>query len=220
MKLTLKLKLLSDSTFGRGDGVSGLVDQEIEYDAATGLPFVRGRTLKGLLVEECANILYTLQNESGVKRLEAAAQKLFGSGGSGLTEGGALHVGTAQMSDDLREAVKRNLTAQHYGTADILEMFTAIRRQTAVNEATGVPDDNSLRSSRVLLRETELIVSMEVDLPDDDQDALVLLCACAAGLRRGGVGRNRGRGRLKAHLEGIDMADYLQRFEQMMGGKS
>lgn len=32
MKLTLHLKLLSDTTFGRGDGVSGLVDQEIEHD--------------------------------------------------------------------------------------------------------------------------------------------------------------------------------------------
>jgi len=220
MKLTLKLKLLSDSTFGRGDGVSGLVDQEIEYDAATGLPFVRGRTLKGLLVEECANILYALQNEIGVQRLEAAAQKLFGSGGSGLNDGGALHVGTAKMSDDLYEAVKHDLAVPHYRTADVLEMFTAIRQQTAVNEVTGVPDDNSLRSSRVLLRETVLSAHIEVALLDDDRDALALLFACVSGLRRGGIGRNRGRGRFEASLEGIDAGDYLQRFELITRGCS
>jgi CRISPR/Cas system CMR subunit Cmr4 (Cas7 group RAMP superfamily) len=51
----LKIKLLSDTTFGRGDGVAGLIDQEVEHDA-NGFPYLRGRTLKGLLSEECDNI--------------------------------------------------------------------------------------------------------------------------------------------------------------------
>ncbi|PVE30161.1 hypothetical protein DC030_15410, partial [Enterococcus faecalis] len=58
--IEIRLKLLSDATFGRGDGVSGLVDEEVEHDARTGLPLVRGRTLKGLLVEGCADIFYAL----------------------------------------------------------------------------------------------------------------------------------------------------------------
>jgi len=218
MNLTLNLTLLSDTTFGRGDGVSGLIDQEIEYDAATGLPFVRGRTLKGLLVEECANILYALQDEPGVEDVKNAAQRLFGSSGSGLKDAGALHVGTAHMPQTLREAVGRDLDAQLLQTADVLEMFTAVRRQTAVDESTGVPADKSLRSSRVLLRNTKLTAQIEVDLPDDDHDAVALLCACASGLRRGGVGRNRGRGRLTARLEGIDSAKSLQRFERLAKG--
>lgn len=47
---SIKIKLLSDTTFGRGDGVAGLVDQEVEHDQY-GFPFLRGRTLKGLLSE-------------------------------------------------------------------------------------------------------------------------------------------------------------------------
>jgi hypothetical protein len=29
----LRIQLLSDATFGRGDGVAGLIDQEVEHDA-------------------------------------------------------------------------------------------------------------------------------------------------------------------------------------------
>ena len=43
----LKMLLLSDTTFGRGDGVAGLIDQEVEHDP-NGFPYLRGRTLKGL----------------------------------------------------------------------------------------------------------------------------------------------------------------------------
>ena len=42
----LRLTLLSDATFGSGDGVAGLVDAEVQHDYV-GLPFLGGRTLKG-----------------------------------------------------------------------------------------------------------------------------------------------------------------------------
>ena len=70
MKLALTIELLTDTTFGRGDGVAGLVDEEVEHDSQTGLPIIRGRTLKGLLVEECANLLYALPGRTD---LESAA---------------------------------------------------------------------------------------------------------------------------------------------------
>lgn len=217
MNLTLHLKLLSDTTFGRGDGVSGLVDQEIEHDPATGLPFVRGRTLKGLLVEECANILYALREAPGEDNLKEAAQQLFGSGGSSLRDGGVLHVGNAELLPSLKEAAQHDINAKRLQPSDVLDVFTTIRRQTAMDEETGAPDDHSLRSSRVLLRETELTAQIDIALPDDDHAALALLCACAAGLRRGGTGRNRGRGRLEAWLEEVNMDEYLLRFEQLAG---
>ncbi len=222
MKLTLKLTLESDATFGRGDGVSGLVDLEVEHDAATGLPFVRGRTLKGLLVEECANILHALEmaKASGHGRFQEAAQRLFGIAGSSLTTGGAIHVGAAQLHEELCSAITADVEAGRLRPAEVLEMFTDIRRQTAVNEKTGVPEDKSLRSSRVLLRGTELFAQIDVALPEEDREALALLGACVAGLRRGGVGRNRGRGRLKASLEGQPAFTSLDDFEAIARGMS
>lgn len=213
MNITLHLKLLSDTTFGRGDGVSGLVDQEVEHDPATGLPFVRGRTLKGLLVEECANILYAVSND----RLEEAARLLFGQGGSDLGSAGVLHIGNAELAPELRATVLSGVTTGQIQPNDVLELFTGIRRQTAFNEETGTPADKTLRASRVLLRDTKLTATVEINA--DNADAMALLWACTAGLRRGGTGRNRGRGRLEAWLEDDKgKVDKSGHFEKLVKG--
>ena len=94
--MNLYLTLISDATFGRGDGVAGLVNEEVEHDAATGLPYLRGRALKGLLVEECANLLFALGTQAAV--FTDTAKELFGEAGSALEDDGLLHVGTAQAA--------------------------------------------------------------------------------------------------------------------------
>ncbi len=201
MRLELHLIFKSDATFGRGDGVAGLVDEEVEHDTATGLPFLRGRTLKGLLAEECANLLFALskQNSSAHKRLQEAARPLFGQAGSTLDDDGMMHVGAAVLPKQLRDAVEANIKRGDLTPADVLESLTAIRRQTAVDEETGAPDEGSLRSMRVLLRETPLVAGLDFDR-DLQPDEIALLATCVMSLRRGGTGRNRGRGRLKAWL--------------------
>jgi len=39
MHLSLKFMLKTDTTFGRGDGVAGLIDSEVQHDEF-GLPFL------------------------------------------------------------------------------------------------------------------------------------------------------------------------------------
>src|SRR5207245_8636485 len=99
LRLQLRLRLESDATFGRGEGLAGLVDEEIEYDVATGLPFVRGRVLKGLLVEECANLMFALEKAGSHAQsvLEVAAGRLFGRPGSNLQSTALLHFGPALL---------------------------------------------------------------------------------------------------------------------------
>ena len=193
--------LLSDATFGRGEGLAGLVDQEVDHDRY-GLPYLRGRTLKGLLNEECANILYALEQQGNdLVRWKKAAQRLLGGPGSTLADDALLRVGDARLPADLRRAVRQALEAS--GTrlrpADVLDSLTAIRRQTAVDEKTGVPDEGTLRAMRVVLRQTPFEARLTFSdgaAPDD----LPLLAACVLALRRAGTGRNRGRGRLRATL--------------------
>jgi len=60
--LLIKFDTKSDATFGRGDGLASLVDAEVQHDRC-GLPFLGGRSLKGLLEEECANILFALKQQ-------------------------------------------------------------------------------------------------------------------------------------------------------------
>ena len=55
----LRITLVSDATFARGDGVAGEVDQEIDHDR-DGFPRINGKRLNGLLKDEGANILYGL----------------------------------------------------------------------------------------------------------------------------------------------------------------
>jgi hypothetical protein len=217
MKLTLTIKLLSDTTFGRGDGVAGLVDEEIEHDAATGLPIIRGRTLKGLLVEECANILYALRSHPDLEAFQETAAWLFGSGGSTLTDGAHLRIGRGELPRDLQQQVQ----ASSYSPSDILGSLTTIRRQTAVDEKTGVPADRSLRASRVALRGLTFRAALDFDR-EPEAHHLALLTACAASARRAGSGRNRGRGRVELRIEGpdFDFDRNLAHFAALAGGRA
>jgi hypothetical protein len=212
--MELHLTLKTDATFGRGDGVAGLVDEEVEYDAATGLPYVRGRTVRGLLVEECANILFALGPRAAL--LTDTARELFGAAGSTLQADGILRVGAAQLPQNLRDAVEADIAAERLTPTEVLESLTAIRRQTSVDETTGAPEKGSLRSVRVLLRATELIAPLEfIRPPTDVTKAQALLAACVLALRRGGTGRNRGRGQLTAYVDSVEQtATYFKAFEQ------
>lgn len=222
MKLYLHLKLKSDATFGRGDGIPGVVDEEVEHDSNTGLPFLRGKTLKGLLTEECANLLYALQASKPdlVKnKLEEAANYLFGQGGSGLHSQGHLRISAARLPESLRRAVEYEIQTNGLTSSQVLESLTAIRRQTAIEAQTGSAEIGSLRAIRVILRETEFV--SELSQPDAvSNEALPLLAACAQMLHRAGTSRNRGRGRLRAWLaneEGENISQgHLEAFYKMV----
>jgi len=200
MTLELRLVLKSDATFGRGDGVAGLVDAEVEHDEY-GLPYLRGRSLKGLLVEECANVLYALerQGNGAVTCLENAAGWLFGRAGSTLGDDARMQVGPAQLPEALRNSVKAEVESGKLSAQDVLESLTDIRRQTAVDESRGAPDEGSLRAMRVTLRETPFVAKLDL-LEEPSPEARMLLTACVKGLRRAGTGRNRGRGRVDCEL--------------------
>jgi hypothetical protein len=194
--------LLSDATFGRGEGLAGLVDQEVDHDQ-DGLPYLRGRTLKGLLNEECANILYALERQrADVERWRSAAQRLLGGPGSTLKDDARMRVGPARLPADLRQAVRQALEAAGVTLqpADVLDSLTTIRRQTAVDEETGVPEEGTLRAMRVVLRRTPFEARLTFLDGANRQEDLPLLSACVLALRRAGTGRNRGRGRLRASL--------------------
>lgn len=213
MKLQISLCLLSDATFGRGEGLAGVVDAEIEQDA-DGLPYLRGRALKGLLVEECANLMYALArtHQPAHDRFAAVAQSLFGRAGSTDSDSALLKVGAARLPAELRVAVRYEIKNHGLTAAEALDALTALRRQTAVDEQTHAPEKNSLRSSRVLLRATVLQALLEGHADLDTDEAKALLAACVLGLRRAGTGRNRGRGRLRARLHDEQGADVTERY--------
>lgn len=203
----------SAATFGRGDGVAGLVDREIEQDA-NGFPFLRGKTLKGLLAESAENIVYSLENHPSPHNWRAIKDELFGTPGPGNEERGALHIGDAILSAGLYSALQQELKDGALTKDEVLYGLTGIRRQTAMNEY-GAPEHATLRSMRVLLPGVVLEAGMHIDNPTDVR--ISLLTAAALDLRRAGTGRNRGRGSILINLDDDNTTKtYFEKFAKLI----
>ncbi|MEM9220470.1 MAG: RAMP superfamily CRISPR-associated protein [Cyanobacteria bacterium P01_F01_bin.150] len=204
-RFQLHIKLMSDTTFGRGDGVAGLLDQEVEHDPF-GFPYLRGRTLKGLLSEECDNMIACLPDATR-HHWEQRACELFGTPGSTLETIAALHIGDARLPDDVRQAVAFQIRNENLTRAEVLSSLTTIRRQTAIQPETGIPDRGGLRALRVVLRDLTFTADLLFEqTPTDDMQTLLSVGALA--LRHLGSGRNRGRGHVRCHITN-EQADLL-----------
>ncbi len=199
-KIIITLK--SASTFGSGSGVPGLVDREIEHDDH-GFPFLRGKTLKGLLAESAENVTFALENEDETLPWHLTKNALFGTGGAGLKERGILHIEDAQLPEALRAEVLKS----GWKKEDVLYSLTGIRRQTSINEH-GAPDHATLRSMRVLLPGVTLEAKISFDREPSAME-LQLLNAAVLDFRHAGTGRNRGRGWLKAELDDDQVTQQL-----------
>ncbi len=215
MIFKLKIKLLSDTTFGRGDGVAGLIDQEVEQDKY-GFPYLRGRTLKGLLSEECDNLITILPENNQKNYWANIACKLFGIPGSKLETIAAMHVGDACLPDDLRQAVAYEIDNEQLTNQDVLSSLTTIRRQTAIDWENGIADEGSLRSFRVVIRELEFQADLLFETQPSDE-MLSLLAVGTLALRRLGSGRNRGRGHVSCTLHDTDGNEITQRDLKLFG---
>lgn len=211
----LKIKLLSDTTFGRGDGVAGLIDQEVEHDIY-GFPYLRGRTLKGLLREECDNLIAIFLEQNKFQHWENIACNLFGVSGSNSETKAAMHVGDACLPDDLRQVVAYEIDCEQLNNKEVINSLTTIRRQTAINYESGIADEGSLRSFRVIMRDLEFTASLLFET-QPTEETLSLLSAAILSLRRLGSGRNRGRGHVKCTLHQYSDEDITKRYINLFG---
>lgn len=203
--MQLRIEMLSDTTFGRGEGTAGLVDVEVDYDPKTGLPFIHARTLKGLLVEACSDLLYSLDAMRSVSLEDwrDAALFLFGIPGSTAGTDARLKISHATFSPAFQAAVVQSgMTPEQ-----VLDAWTAVRTQTAAT-VLGVPEEGSLRSVRVVRRGTVLYAPLRFE-PKPDEKALTLLDMVIRTTRRAGLGRNRGRGHIAMRL--LDEGDEVDR---------
>lgn len=226
----LQIELLTAASPGRGDGVAGLVDMEVEHEKDTGLPLIKSRTIKGLLADECANIMYSLRSQQNaqLEDWERAAKFIFGSPGSLLSEESMVVFGSARLHPELRSAVRHTLsfrarekTKYSFTQNDVLEAVTVIRRQSSEDLESGCPEDGSFRSTRVLL--PGLLFFAPITFLTETPDLVpALLGACALALRHLGSRRNRGRGACKCRLLDDEFSDttgtHMEQFERLVGG--
>lgn len=208
---TLEITLLSDTAPGRGEGVAGLLDSEIDHDER-GLPYLHGRRIKGLLSAQCAEILAALGAQG--KDLTAwsqAADSLFGKSGSNQETSAHVAFGHGKLPAILSADLM--LSKDYFPRAVVLDALTTIRRQTTVDLASGSAKDKSLRATRVIRR--NLVFASEIIfMGKPDAKTVGLLAACATSMRHIGMRRWRGMGLVKARLLSEEFANPLTLFEQ------
>jgi CRISPR/Cas system CSM-associated protein Csm3 (group 7 of RAMP superfamily) len=194
--LEVRVSLKSEAIFASGTGVPGLVDIDVVREQNTGLPFIPARTLRGLLVESASDLLFALRagRHPMYTKMADMSSSLFGSAGTTTEQSGSLRIGDGRLPRELRVAVSAEVGRHRYVPEDILEMLTTIRHRTAEDSETRTAKKGSLRSERVLLEGLEF--TAPISIPDGD-DALQLLVGCAAGIRRAGLSRNRGHGKVR-----------------------
>lgn len=202
---SISLTLASDGAFGRGDGVAGWVDQEVQHDEY-GCPYLGGKTIKGILVNECADILAAMP--AAMQSIwTPIALAMFGQPGSLLIDQARLSIGDAVLPEPLRRAIRNDLDSSHPSLTplQVLTSLTTLRRQTAMNPQTGAPEEHTLRTTRVIIRGTSFVAPLWLSDPAAEEDdsapaaekLLMLLAATVKAFRRAGTARNRGYGRLK-----------------------
>lgn len=190
----LCIELLSETTPGRGEGTAGEVDIEVEHDDS-GLPFIHGKTLHGLLLESWLLIARHFPE------LHEAGLQIFGQPGDNA-DTVILRVGDAMLPREVRDWVNFALKRVNNPLTpdNILRALTNIRRQTSQSRERGAAEDTSLRSTRVLLR--QLVFIAPLTWTQAPQLAhLRCLALSALGARHLGTGCTRGRGYVSLTLD-------------------
>jgi CRISPR-associated protein Csx10 len=198
---SLRIELLSDTTFGRGEGTAGQVDVEVDHDEL-GIPFVNGKTIRSLLRDTW------LTMQSQFPELASAACRVFGPHGE-LGDTSILRIGRASIDDESRRWIRAAVEERKsVSAATILAGFTDIRSQTSEDRATGAPERTTLRSMRVLIR--KLVLTAELRwLEAPAADDVRCLALALLGTRHAGLSRNRGRGHVRFGFHAVAAADSV-----------
>jgi CRISPR-associated protein Csx10 len=196
--MKLYIKLLSDMCTYSGETYNSMVDTDIVYDVH-GIPYIPAKRIKGCIRETALELL-----EFGLISREKY-EKLFGKEGNQQSE---FSLSNAYLKEHaalvaVAEHLKKNGLA---APQNVLDQYTDVRTQTAVDLETGVADKNSLRTMRVIRRGLEFEAECN---PGKNVDAELqkLLELAVSLVKHMGVSRSRGLGLVEMKLDNIGEMD-------------
>jgi hypothetical protein len=191
----IEVELLSDTTFGRGEGTAGVVDVEVEHDGF-GLPFLGGKTLRGLIRDTW------LSMRDYFPDLQECADRVFGLDAD-TSDRSILRIGDAEVDAAAKRwiEVAESRAAPAVSPDAVLASLTSLRRQTSEERRTGAPAETTLRSTRVIIRGLKLRAALNWSSAPGAGEIRCLALALSA-TRHAGLGRNRGRGHVRLTLDG------------------
>lgn len=151
---SLKIELLSDMCLYSGDIYNSLVDIDVVYDCH-GLPYIPAKRIKGCIREAYIELMDFEQ--PGYTKQEC--DKIFGceeNGNASFTIGNAYLPDYDMICNDLNSCGD----VQIKNTQNVLDLYSYIRTQTAVDNNTGTAKENSLRSMRVIKKGTSFLAPL------------------------------------------------------------
>ncbi len=168
------IKFYSNWHCGSGLAAGADVDALVVKDS-DGLPYVPGRTIKGLLRDAATELGYDV----------SSINKVFGKAGEQKNQTGCAFFSNVVLPEqEAKEIVKGQLASHLYQTFS----FTAI-------DENGIARDNSLRKI-----ETVVPCSLEGTISGIDSNDEAMLKEAMKFIKRMGTGRNRGYGRCKISI--------------------
>lgn len=177
MTINYQITFLSDWHIGSGLGAGAETDAEILKNS-DGLPYIPGKTIKGLLKDACNDIADINEGKISKETIE----QIFGNYAdkSAMSEPSSAFFGNANIHEiESKEIIKNDL--QNF-------LFKNIS-STAIDEKTGIASAKSLRSMEVCMP-----ISLEGSIEIDEKHKEVIKLA-SKWVRHIGVNRNRGLGR-------------------------
>lgn len=190
----IKIELLSDACIGNGLSVSGIVDNDVSYDKY-GIPYIPAKRILGIMRDE-AKILCQYSG-----RDTKIIDKLFGQ--TGADESGTILLGNANIEgidefiSNLEYAYSKKKNNQILSPGNILDYFTTIRTQTAIEN--GVAKDDTLRVTRVIKKGNIFYCPLTVENCSEEEKTFIKdIIQC---IRHIGAQRNRGLGHVSCKLE-------------------
>ncbi len=192
--MKIRIELLSDLCTASGETYNSIVDTDVEYDTL-GLPYIPAKRIKGCIREAALEM-----KDFGIITSEDFLQ-LFGKEGN-ASSAFTLSNAYIQNYKETAEALNACKALDYVSQQAVLDKYTTLRTQTAVDLETGVAEGNSLRTMRVVNK--GLVFEAECNIKDSSK-AEVLGQAISL-VKHIGLARTRGLGLVRMELEKGDVA--------------
>lgn len=167
-----------------------MVDMDVVYDE-NGIPYIPAKRIKGCIREAALEMV-----EIGIIE-KKQYERIFGKEGdsrAAFTLSNAYITGYSEAVEALQACSHRELVSQQ----NVLNQYTYMRTQTSVDLETGVADENSLRTLRVVKK--GLVFEADCEVWDQTENLEVFEQAVSL-VKHMGMSRTRGLGLVNLTLE-------------------
>ena len=185
--MKIVIELLSDTCIASGDGYNSVVDTDVVYDEH-GLPYLPAKRVKGCIREAALELC-----DMDVISKEQYTS-LFGREGH---QNSAFWLSNAYLENyDLMCRELQAFSGELTSRQNVLEQFTYLRTQTAVDLKSGAAQENSLRTLRVVKKNLKFVAECGM-YHEHDKDTLIKAVSIVKHM---GMSRTRGLGLVRVRV--------------------